>query len=76
MASTAIATLVKMLESIPEEAQNQVVDHLRDFIEELRDELRWDESFKRTENQLSAAARQARREIAEGQARPMDYERL
>lgn len=76
MASTAIATLVKMMESLPETTQNQVVDHLRDYIADLRDEIRWDVSFKRTAKPLVTAARTARAEIAQGQATPLDPSRL
>ena len=35
MASTAIATVIKMIESLPEDAQDQVVEHLRDPQKEL-----------------------------------------
>ena len=42
MFSTAIATVEEMLESLPEEAQDCVVEHLPEYILELQDELRWD----------------------------------
>lgn len=76
MASTAVATVMKMMESLPEPVQDQVVEHLREYLEDLQDELRWDNLFKRTQPQLVAAARRAKREIAEGHAEPMDYDRL
>jgi len=76
MPSTAIATVEKMLESLPEEAQERVVEHLREYILDLQDELRWDALFKRTQDKLVAAARRAREEIAAGKAEPMDFERL
>jgi hypothetical protein len=60
MAAEAIATLVKMLESLPETAQDQVVVHLREYIEELRDELRWDVSFEKTQAQLAATGKRAK----------------
>jgi hypothetical protein len=41
MSSTAIATVVKV-ESLPETAQDQVVKHLRAYLEDLQDELQWD----------------------------------
>ncbi len=46
------------------------------FIADLEDEAQWEASFNRTRNSLIAAAQQAKREIAEGQATPMDYEQL
>jgi hypothetical protein len=76
MSSSAIATVIRMMESLPDPVQDQVVDHLREYLEDLQDELRWDSLFKRTQPQLIAAARRARQEIAEGHAKPMDYEQL
>ena len=66
MSSTAIATVVKMMGSLPEPAQEQIADHLRQYIEELQDELRWDGLFKKSQLQLAAAAKRARQEIATG----------
>jgi hypothetical protein len=65
-----------MMESLPETAQDQVVEHLREYLEDLQDELQWDTLFKKTQPQLVAAARRAKKEIAEGLAQPMDYDRL
>ena len=76
MASNAIATITRMMETLPEALQNQIVEHLREYIAELEDELRWEVSFNRTQEQLVAAARQAKQEIAEGKAEPRDLDRL
>jgi len=76
MTSTAVATVIKMMESLPEPVQDRVVEHLREYLEDLQDELQWDNLFKRTQPQLVAAARRAKREIGEGRADPMDYDRL
>ena len=76
MSSTAIATVIKMIESLPETAQDQVVEHLREYLEDLQDELRWDTQFKKTQRQLVAAARRAKKEIAKGRAKPLDYDQL
>lgn len=76
MSSTAITTVVKMLESLPETVQEQVVEHLREYLADLQDELVWDEMFKRTQPQLVAAVRRAKQEIAEGQAQSLDYDKL
>ncbi|MBC7228550.1 MAG: hypothetical protein H5T61_15175 [Thermoflexales bacterium] len=65
-----------MLETLPEEAQERVVEHLREYILDLQDELLWDRLFQRTQDQLAAVARQAKVEIAMGRAEPMDFERL
>ena len=76
MPSPSINTIVKMLESLPEQAQARVVERLRDYIQDLHDELEWDISFQKTEQQLVAAAKRARQQIAEGQAKPLDYDQL
>jgi hypothetical protein len=76
MSAAAIATLVKMVESLPDELQEKVVEHIRDYIADLEDEKRWDASFQQTQGNLVTAARKAKQEIAAGQSMPMDYEQL
>ena len=76
MTSNAIATVTKMLESLPEAVQDQVVEHLREYLADLQDELEWDRLFQRTQPQLVAAARRAEQEIAQGHAQPLDYDAL
>ncbi len=76
MSSTAIADLVEMVEALPSTLQERVVDHLREYIADLRDEQRWDASFTRTQSALVAAAQQAKKERAAGKASEMDYEQL
>ena len=76
MSSQAIATVVKMMETLPEPAQQQVVEHLREYFEEVQDELRWNRLFEKTQPQLAAAAKRAKQQIAAGQAKPMDYDEL
>lgn len=76
MSSEAITTIVKMIESLPEETQDQVVNHLREYIDELQDEIKWEQSFERTQSQLIAAAKKAKQEVAKGKATAMDYDQL
>lgn len=76
MSSSAIATVIKMMESLPEVVQDKVVEHLREYLEDLQDELQWDKSFQKTQQQLIAAAQRAKQEIAQGHAKPMDYDQL
>lgn len=73
MSSPAITTVIKMMESLPEDVQERVAEHLREYLEDLQDELKWDHSFKKTQQQLIASAQRAKREIAEGLAKPIDY---
>ena len=63
-----------MMESLPEPAQDQMVAHLREYLADLQDEVRWDTLFKETRPQIIAAARRARQEIAQDHAQPMDSE--
>jgi hypothetical protein len=76
MSSTAIATVVKMMERLPAGAQEQVVDHLREYLADLEDEALWDEEFAHSQEELAAAARRARQAIEVGEAGAMDIDRL
>lgn len=76
MSSAAITTVLKMMESLPVDVQDRVAEHLREYIDDLQDEIRWNKSFQRTQPKLAAAAKRAKQEIAEGQATVMDYNQL
>jgi hypothetical protein len=76
MSSAAITTIVKMVESLPNDLQERVSEHIREYIADLEDEAKWESSFQRTRPNLVAAARKAKQEIAEGKSVPMDYDRL
>jgi hypothetical protein len=76
MSSASIATVVQMLESLPDPVQNQVIQHLREYLLDLQDEIEWDDQFSRTQSGLATAARRAKEDIAQGKAEPMDYDRL
>jgi hypothetical protein len=74
MVSAAATTVVRMMESLPEAVQDRVVEHMQDYIEDMRDEMRWNESFAKSQDKLAAAAQKARAEIARGLASPLDTE--
>jgi hypothetical protein len=76
MDTSAATTMIKMLETVPDQLQETVVEHMRDYIEDIRDDAKWKESFSRTQDKLIAAARQARQEIAGGMSSPLDIEKL
>ena len=76
MSSAAITTIVKMVESLPDDLQERVSEHIREYIADLEDEERWDSSFQRSHTNLVDAARKAKQEIAEGKSVPMDYDSL
>lgn len=76
MESTAIITVVKMMEALPQPVQDRVVDLVREYLADLEDEGEWDAQFAVTGPELVAAARHARREIHEDKSDAMDFNRL
>lgn len=76
METTAIYTVVKMMEILPESTQNRVLEHLREYLADLEDEAEWDELFAGTQPQLAVEAQRVRQEIKEGSVEPLDYNRL
>lgn len=75
MVTPIINTVMKMLEPLPESMQKQAAERLREYIAEMQDEQKWDKSFSKTQAKLSTAAKRARKEIAEGKSRPLDFKR-
>jgi hypothetical protein len=65
-----------MLKSLPESLQDQAVEHLREYIKVMQDELEWDRQFKKSKNELVVAARRAKKGIAAGRSKSMDHDRL
>ncbi len=76
MSEENLATISQMIESLPEGVQNQVIEHLREYIVSIQDELHWDNLVQKTQDSLIKAAQKAKQEIAEGKAQPMDYDLL
>lgn len=76
MTSATTATMIKILNTLPEGLQDRVLEHMREYIEDIREEMQWNESFSNSQSKLVAAARQARREIDEGKSAPLDLEML
>ncbi len=76
MSPAASTTVIQMVDSLPEALQERVVEHMQEFIADLRDELQWNESFAKSQDKLVAAAQKARGEIARGLATPLKPEQL
>lgn len=74
--TTATATVMKMMESLPASIQERVLEHLQDYIKDIRDEMQWGESFARTQDKLGAAAKKARVDISRGLAAPLNPDDL
>ncbi len=62
-----------MMESLPEDKQDKIVEHLREYIQDLQDEQKWNNSFNKFQDRLIAAAKLAKQQIAEGKAKPIHY---
>lgn len=71
-----ITTITKMIESLPDNQQEKVVEHLREYIADLEDEIRWDIKFRNTQSELSRVAKKVRKEILEGKMEELNYEKL
>jgi hypothetical protein len=76
MVSPALTNIFKTIEELPEAIQNQLAEHLREYLADLEDEELWDKTFAKTQDQLARAAREAERQIAEGKSEPMNFSRL
>jgi len=76
MPTNAGFTMMRMIESLPEPVQERALEHMQQYIEDISDELKWNESFGNSQSKLVTAARQAREEILQGKATPMNIEAL
>lgn len=76
MLTSTTTTIIKMIESLPEDQQEKIAEHLREYIEDLDDEIKWDITFKNTQSELSDIAKKVKIDIAEGKTEGFDYEKL
>jgi hypothetical protein len=65
-----------MLESLPKSVQDRAVEHLREYLNEISDEIRWDAKFDSPSEDLIASARSARESLRAGQTEPLEHDRL
>ncbi|MBM4055358.1 MAG: hypothetical protein FJ264_11975 [Planctomycetes bacterium] len=76
MPSSTMATIIKMIELLPENQQENIAAHLREYIADLEDEIGWDNKFRDTQSKLSKIAKGIRKEISEGKTQEFNYEKL
>ncbi|WP_330204018.1 hypothetical protein [Cyanobacterium sp. Dongsha4] len=76
MSSENIATITKIMESLPDSTQEQVIEYLREYLATLQEEKEWDCLVNKNQNKLIDFARKAKQEMSEGKAQLMDYEQL
>ncbi len=66
MPSVSTDTMLKMLENLPEDIQDGVLEHLREYMEDIKEEMIWNDSFSKSQKNLITAARKAKQEINKG----------
>jgi Spy/CpxP family protein refolding chaperone len=76
MVTPAVNTIIKMIEQLPESDQDRVAEHLREYLAELEDDEKWDEAFAKSQDKLVYAAREARKQTAEGKSELMELNKL
>ena len=76
MSSEALAAIEKMLEPLPDRAQQEIVEHLREYIAEMQSESRWEHLYQEHSAGLEKMARLAKQQIAAGKARPLNVDEL
>jgi len=76
MSSENIITVTKLMESLPDQLQQQVINHLREYIDILQEEKEWDNLVAKTQPKLIDFAKKAKQEITQGKAELMDYDKL
>jgi hypothetical protein len=60
------------MESLPETLPDNVVEHLGEYLQDLRDQDQWNLSFQNTQQSLIVSAQRAKQEISAGKAQPLD----
>ena len=65
-----------MLESLPESAQEHILEKLSELVEELRDDIRWSTLFKEHEIGLTKKAEKALKEFNAGKSQAIDFSKL
>ncbi|AFZ37825.1 hypothetical protein Sta7437_4356 [Stanieria cyanosphaera PCC 7437] len=64
------------IESLPKDKQDKIVEHLKEYIQDLQDEQKCKNYFDKTQDKLIASAKLAKQQIAEEKATPIDYNKL
>ena len=76
MLNETLLTIEKMLEPLPEYVQQQVIEHLREYLAEMQDERRWEQLYQSQRPKLEEMARSAKQQIAQDKARPLNLDEL
>jgi phage shock protein A len=70
MSSPAINTVIKMMESLPENTQEKIAVHLRRYIQDLQEEQKWSTFLNNPQNKLLDAEKLAKKQLGELETNP------
>ena len=76
MSTSRLKVLNGQLGELPDGLREKVVKYISEHLEDIMDEMRWDDSFARTAPKLEEFARQARKQMQEGKTEEMDFSKL
>ena len=74
--SNIVETISKMIETLPENMHQAILDDIRAVIAEKQDEAEWDKQLQQRQKSLIAVAKEVKNEIAAGKVEPLDFKRL
>ena len=63
MENPTITTINKMLLSLPDEKREQVLNKLYEYMQDLHDEIKWNNLFQTTQNELGLKAKKIKENI-------------
>lgn len=76
MSKETLLLIEEMLAPLPEHRQQQVIEHLREYLAEIQSEERWEQLDQDYAPKLEKMAQRAKQQISEGIARPMNLNDL
>ena len=68
-----LSKLIAKASKLPDDVQDAMAAQ---WLEELKDEMAWDQSFTRSQNQLAKLAEKARKEVKKGKYRDVGFDEL
>ncbi len=71
--STLLSKLMEEVSKLPEIQQNELAAH---WLEDLKDDLRWEQSFASSQDQLAKLADQALKDFKEGRTKNLGFDEL
>jgi len=76
MRNSNVTILNEKLSDLPDDVREKVARYISEHLEDIQDDLKWEESFRRTSQALTEFAKKARIAIQEGKAEEIDFTKL